>query len=76
MQKKLFGTSSEKEGAEKNHDQREQDIVMEMGNVIFFILYLKGNVEKYNTYDRKPEKAPEHLNFFHQCCLRIVTLQG
>jgi hypothetical protein len=38
---------------------------MAMGNVVVFILYLKGNIKKNDAYDWKPEQPPEHLEFFH-----------
>ena len=36
-----------------------------MRDMIVFIFYFKCNIEKSNTYDRKPKKVSKQLNFFH-----------
>lgn len=73
MKKKLSGTLPEKESNKKNYYQRYKNIIMAVRNVVVFVLYFEGDIKKNNAYDRKPEKTPEHLYFFHYNTVNIVT---
>jgi hypothetical protein len=46
-----------------------------MGYLVAFVFDFECNIEKSDTYDRKPEEVSKHLNFFHREAGTFISIQ-